>query len=302
MKHLYIIGNGFDIFTGLRTRYVDFRYWLQYTYPFIYENMNAAYEMEGEWWHNFEIQLGKLDVKQYVKKFAPPEKTVEEIQKEIEEKRAFIEKYNIPPDLHRGSPCANRLRGLLDVLQYCFKRWIEDSTSVINNPKYTHIERNDSFFINFNYTDVLQWLYGIKDEQILYIHGRASKHEHLVFGHNSHHLGGMMGFDEEQTLFELDKYEKNPFVYISKHDELPIVLSDVENVHVYGFSISEVDEDYLDWIEKHTPQDCKWEFSWYSEEDIERIERFVLDHWTLKDRYSLMQLQELSSEEIRRDS
>ncbi len=111
-----------------------------------------------------------------------------------------------------------------------------------------------------------------------------------------------MGFDEEQTLFELDKYEKNPFVYISKHDELPIVLSDVENVHVYGFSISEVDEDYLEWIEKHTPQDCKWEFSWYSEEDIERIERFVLDHWTLKDRYSLMQLQEISSEEIRRDS
>ena len=83
MKHLYIIGNGFDIFTGLRTRYVDFRHWLQYTYPFIYENMYSAYEMEGEWWHNFEIQLGKLDVTRYVKKFAAPKKTEEEIRKRL---------------------------------------------------------------------------------------------------------------------------------------------------------------------------------------------------------------------------
>ena len=29
MKHLYIIGNGFDIYTGLATRYSDFRLWLE---------------------------------------------------------------------------------------------------------------------------------------------------------------------------------------------------------------------------------------------------------------------------------
>ncbi len=49
MKHIYVIGNGFDIFSGLKTRYVDFRYWLQYTYPFVYEDMNAAYEIEDEY-------------------------------------------------------------------------------------------------------------------------------------------------------------------------------------------------------------------------------------------------------------
>ena len=35
MKHLYIIGNGFDIYTGLATRYADFRLWLENNYPFI---------------------------------------------------------------------------------------------------------------------------------------------------------------------------------------------------------------------------------------------------------------------------
>lgn len=297
VKHLYIIGNGFDLFTGLRTRYVDFRHWLQCTYPFIYENMCEAYEMDGEWWHDFEIQVGRLDVKRYVKKFTPPEKPMEEIWKEVAERRAFEEKYNLPPSLHHDSECARRLRGLLDVLQYCFEKWIEYETREINNPKYTHLERNDSYFINFNYTDVLQWLYHIKDEQVLYIHGRASKHEHLVFGHNSTHMGGMIGQDEEQTNFELDKYNKNPYVYIFKHDELPEILSNVEYVHVYGFSISEVDEDYLDWIEMHTPSDSKWEFSWHSEEDKLRIDRFILNHWSLKNRYSLMQLQEIPREE-----
>lgn len=156
MKHLYIIGNGFDIFSGLRTKYVDFRHWLQYTYPFIYENMSEAYETDGEWWHNFEIQLGKLDVPRYVRKFTPPEKPFEEIMKEIEERRAFEEKYDLLPDLHHDSDCARRLRGLLDVLQYCFERWVEDTTKMVTNPKYTHIEKHDSYFINFNYTDVLQ--------------------------------------------------------------------------------------------------------------------------------------------------
>lgn len=293
MKHLYIIGNGFDIFSGLKTRYVDFRHWLQYSYPFIYENMCDAYEMDGEWWHNFEIQLGKLDVKRYVKKFTPPEKPFEEIMKEIEERRAFEEKYNLPPDLHHDSDCARRLRGLLDVLQYCFEKWVEHTYRMIDNPKYTHIEIHDSFFINFNYTDVLQWFYGIKDEQILFIHGRATKHERLIFGHNQHHFGdGMVSQDEQQTNFELDRYNKNPYKYIFKHDNLPQILNDVEFVHIYGFSISEVDVDYLDWIEKHTPQNSLWEFSWYSEDDKKRIDWFVLNHWQLKNRHKLMQLQE----------
>lgn len=74
MKHLYIIGNGFDIHTGLRTRYVDFRLWLENNYPFIFENMQATYDMDVEWWNDFEVQLGKLDIKKYIKKFTPQEK------------------------------------------------------------------------------------------------------------------------------------------------------------------------------------------------------------------------------------
>ena len=69
MKHLYIIGNGFDIFTGIKSSYADFKKWLQRKYPFIYENLCDTYEIEGEWWNDFEINLGKLDIFSYIDKF-----------------------------------------------------------------------------------------------------------------------------------------------------------------------------------------------------------------------------------------
>lgn len=293
MKYLYIIGNGFDIFTGLKTRYVDFRRWLENNYPFIYEDMQSAYDMDVEWWNDFEVQLGKLDVRAYVLKFTPPEKPIAEILNAIEKRNAFEKKYDLPPNLHHDSACARRLRGLLDVLQYCFEKWVENCQKKLTDSKYVHLEKVDSFFINFNYTDVLQWLYKIPEEQVLHIHGRASKYEHLIFGHSSF-LRGSGSVDEDQVCFELSRYEKNPYEYIYKHDELPNILKDVEQVHIYGFSFSPVDENYMDWIYQHVPKESQWEVSWYSDIDKERIDRFVLNHWGLNDRIKFIKLEEIA--------
>lgn len=296
MKHLYIIGNGFDLFTGLRTSYADFKRWLEVNYVFVYENMIAAYSMEGEWWNDFETQLGQLDIENYVRRFAKPEKPVTEIIADLETRKQ--QEQNTPEfsNLYSESPCANRLRGLLDILQFCFERWVVDCQSVITNPKYINIEKNDSVFINFNYTDVLEWFYEIPEERVLHIHGRASRHERLVIGHNQSFVGNMYdgpNHDIERTCFELSIYEKNPYEHIFKHDKLPEILSDVKEIHVYGLSISPVDEGYLDWIEQHTPQDCKWEFSWHKDKDLERIDKFVLNHWRIKDRHTTMQLKQV---------
>lgn len=299
MKHLYIIGNGFDIFTGLHTSYSNFKQWLQHKYIFVYENLKAAYNMDGEWWNNFEVNLGELDIHQYVRNFTPPEKSAEEIIKQIEERNNHLNSTSLVPDLHIESTCASRLRGLLDILQYCFERWVADCQSMITAPQYTNIEKDDSYFINFNYTDTIEWLYKIQDDRVLHIHGRASKHDKLIFGHNKYIHGGMFdGVDVDQTCLELSEYQKNPYEYIFKHNELPEILSNVEFVHVYGLSLSPVDENYLDWIEENTPQDCKWEFCWFSEQDKQRIGKFVLDHWRIKDRYQLIQLQPINKYEI----
>lgn len=208
---LYIIGNGFDIHTGLATRYVDFQLWLENNYPFIYENMQAVYDIDAEWWNDFEVQLGNLDINKFVSKFTPPAKPIDEIIAEAKRKRDFEERYNIPPSLHFDSYCAKRLKGLLDVLQYCFEKWVDNCQRSITDPKYIYIEKEDSFFINFNYTDVIEILYKIPEERVLHIHGRSSKHERLIYGHNKFLYGSSMSYDDEQVSFELNKMNVRMF-------------------------------------------------------------------------------------------
>ena len=293
MKHLYVIGNGFDLFTGLKTSYSHFKEWLFQNYIFEFENLKTAYDMEGEWWYNFEENLGKLDIYGYVRKFSPPEKPIEAVIENIAQRKEK-KKDNLPTNFYVETPCADRLRGLLDILQYCFENWVKDCQRCITNPKYIHIEKDNSFFINFNYTDVLEWLYQIPEERVLHIHGRASNHDKLIFGHNSHPFEGMLdGPDVDKTCFELCRYEKNPYQYIFKHYNLIGILKNIEIVHIYGFSISEVDEDYLDWIFWNTSSSCLWEFSWFNEKDKERINKFILNHWGIKDRVRLIRLEEL---------
>lgn len=297
MKHLYIIGNGFDIFTGLNTRYRDFRDWLERNYPFLYENMSAAYEMDGEWWNDFETELGQLNIRKYVKRFSPPPKTMDEIVEAIKNRK--LQDNNHPSCFLPETPCARRLKGLLDILQYCFEKWINDCQSVMVNPNYTRIEKENSYFISFNYTDVLESLYEIPDERVLHIHGRASTHDHLVFGHGNHLYEDITSTpDEEQTCFELNLYEKNPYRYIYAHKELPVILCDTEFVHIYGFSFAPVDEDYLDWIAMKVPNTSRWEVSWYSDMDKQRINKFILNHDSLKSRVSLIQLKKIEQDEI----
>ena len=97
--------------------------------------------------------------------------------------------------------------------------------------------------------------------------------------------------------FELGKYQKNPFEHIFKHEELKEVVKDVEYVHIYGFSFSTIDEDYIDWVFKNVSNRSKWEISWFSEEDKSRIDGFVLEHWELKDRLKIIRLEEVAQNE-----
>ncbi|WP_205410611.1 AbiH family protein, partial [Bacteroides ndongoniae] len=260
----------------------------------VYRMLTVVYDIDAEWWNDFEVQLGNLDINKFVSKFTPPAKPIDEIIAEAKRKREFEERYNIPPSLHLDSYCAKRLKGLLDVLQYCFEKWVDNCLRLITDPKYIHIEKEDSFFINFNYTDVLEMLYKIPEERVLHIHGRSSKHERLIYGHNKFLYGSSMSYDDEQVSFELNKYHKNPYEHIFKHQELQKILKDVEYVHIYGFSFSAVDGDYMDWFFNNVSATSQWEVSWFSNEDKNRIDKFILDHWSLKGRLKTIKLEEIT--------
>lgn len=185
MKYLYIIGNGFDIFTGLNTSYRDFRKWLEIHYPFVYEDLVSAYGIQDkDWWNDFEVSLGELNIRKYVRRFTSPERSEEEIMKAVRGRQSRNTPPNIPPSLSYDPPCADRLAGLLDVLGDCMRKWILSLSSNFG-VRYVHLEKKNSLFLSFNYTRVLELLYKIPKENILHIHGDAYHDEKLVFGHNT---------------------------------------------------------------------------------------------------------------------
>ena len=292
IKHLYIIGNGFDKFTGLKSSYVDFRWWLENNYIFVYEALTSIYDSSGEWWNDFESQLGKLDIQRYILDFTPKYDSVSDLTSRISERRRFEKDNGLPHNVLFSNPCSSRLKGLLDILQYCFEKWVQSVQKSIINPKYTYLEHDNSFFINFNYTDTLVWLYGIPEERILHIHGRASKHEHLIFGHNCHLFGTRQtGHEGEMVSEVLNSYEKNPYNNIP--NDLSEIIKNVEHIHVLGFSFSIVDNPYLEWIICNTKHTCDWEISWYSDRDKSRIKDFLMDNPRLIDRKKLIQIRDI---------
>lgn len=72
IKHLYIIGNGFDIHHGINSSYLNFRNWLEKAEPNIYSQLCDLYEISTdenkakEWWSDFENMLSEVDLNNYV--------------------------------------------------------------------------------------------------------------------------------------------------------------------------------------------------------------------------------------------
>ncbi len=294
IKHLYLIGNGFDVFTGLKTRYLDFRWWLENHYIFVYDALNDIYGSDGEWWYDFESQLGKLNIENYIADYTPRYKSIEDLSKSIKEKREFENKNSLPHNVLFSNRCSSRLEGLLDILHYCFEKWVQ-SVQKFKNWKITHLEVDNSYFINFNYTDTLEILYKIPEERVLHIHGRASKHENLIFGHNMHLFGNLKSGHEEEMVAEiLNRYEKNPFKHIP--DGLSQIIRNVCNVHVLGLSLSAVDIPYLEWVLENTPADCKWQISWYTKDDKSRYYEFLINNPRLFNRCEPIQIIEESQQ------
>lgn len=70
-KHLYIIGNGFDIHHSINSSYSNYRNWLEENEPDIYSQLCDLYGVSTdedeahEWWSDFENMLSEIDLYDY---------------------------------------------------------------------------------------------------------------------------------------------------------------------------------------------------------------------------------------------
>lgn len=251
---LVIIGNGFDLWQGLDTSFSSFqKYYLDNRkkivksikaplyevedegekitisdVELVYGDVFDPYEMDDEFWYDFESSLAVVDSEQINLYFGKGKKDLKRMRKSINN--------------------ANK------ILSIAFSNWInsiEKKGATINY----HFPK-DAFFINFNYTDTLQRLFSIESERVYHIHGNREDNI-FIFGHNLHpqtpeptlidfggRFEGLYVIDE--LLYKTDKHVRENFstflvnFYLSGGK-----IEDIKEIYVLGHSFGDVDLDYF---------------------------------------------------------
>lgn len=160
---LYIVGNGFDIHHSLLTKYVHYRDFIKKYDENLYNYFIANFGF-GEFkdndilWNNFE-EIIKYSITIPFNQNVTPS----------------AESLNIESD-----NLINQISYISNHIDSSFYKWIESVEEKLtsNFPidiNLTNITTNNSLFITFNYTDLLEKYYNIPNENVFHIHGKYSK-------------------------------------------------------------------------------------------------------------------------------
>lgn len=114
--------------------------------------------------------------------------------------------------------------------------------------------QEDDIFIIFNYTNTLEDILGVKNEdsRFYHIHGRADNPDSIVVGHNNKDKSTFTSLDNQEDYIN-EMYAslyKNPEIVIDRNKDLWEKISKLNKVDIYeyGWSCSDVDIDYIEKI------------------------------------------------------
>lgn len=272
MCKLFIIGNGFDIASGLSTRYSDFRNYMRSVYEpedeiadrmpisetvglitsydendmgkFLYHLINNTCN-DGNW-SNFEEALGNLNFR-YALKNWESFKVCDYVAKEGA--LPSVEDWEKVRDL---SGFRENLNNIIPFLNECFSGWIKSIN--INEAQKLEIFNNSidgktSKFLNFNYTSTLEYVYNIPIDKICHVH---IFNNNFIFGHGVlqnkileynncyHNISVSRIFNQITELLY-----KRTSLYLKYNSSFFERLNNITDIYSYGFSFSDVDLPYI---------------------------------------------------------
>ncbi|HEY5592415.1 MAG TPA: bacteriophage abortive infection AbiH family protein [Paludibacter sp.] len=294
-KKLYIVGNGFDLYHGIKSLYRDFRYYLEEEDPALLLMLEKYFDDESLW-SDFEETLADLDIEQI-----------------FHETRCFFVQYgddNWSDANHHDYEyeVQQRIDKITCDLKILFTKWILQLELPYDAIcKKLQLNNND-FFINFNYTDTIESLYNIPSKNILYIHNKAINIDStLILGH-SRNLKTIKSFceyinDEDTDVRDvegnkiLDSYfeltYKSTKEIIKQNILLFNSLNTIDEIIVLGHSLSEVDLPYLKKIiQKINRKTTKWKISAYNIKELTHhkhvminlgVKSSLIEYGTIKD-------------------
>lgn len=255
MGILYIIGNGFDLHFGLKTRVEDFKQCLNVRTTFDGVNALDALEYHGVNWGKYEDSLADIDIDSF-------------------------DEYLVYPD-YLSDHEYDRDGGIFEMEERVgsIKQCIAEALQMMikkANSQLTCQSKCKSFFnegdaiLSFNYTSTIEELFDVPPTiPILHIHGFCKNKTELVFGYNEEHyyLNATVSnkidrYDDEYNAYDGDFYidEQKRVVQefyqsLKKKKRLDLLVKflseiDVKEVVVLGHSMSNVDKDYMEMIDR----------------------------------------------------
>lgn len=281
-KELYLIGNGFDMHHQINSSYSQFKKWLENRDPVIYNRLFQVYELEGgELWGSLEENLGNIPIDAILDNYVYSSFLI--FFEGIDGGNGF---FNLD-DFSDGpiSEIGLTLHKLYYFFQEYFSEWIQQ----LESPDYAKrvmLNRVNSYFINFNYTTTLETVYSIPPKNIHYIHGCANLNQNLIFGHNQtpEAIKSKWNFDSmddaekellEEAVSDMSTLYKDVDSIIQNSHDIWKKLSEVNTIHIWGLSLTNVDIPYLAHIKSIIRPTTKWEFSWFSENDKRHKEEII---------------------------
>ena len=319
MKHLYFIGNGFDLHHDFKTRYTDFRDWLKGYNREAYENILNLYGVKDDksnetwdWWSYFEVHLVDMDV-------------YEDILDIVKENQIDYGAENFhEADRYDGAVEAEmKFEATMNVVLASFGEWI-DSLGKLKSQKEVDLDKNADF-ITFNYTLTLEEQYEIAKEMVHHFHGKLGEDKYIL-GHGRTYRDirdkikeneeKPIGVAEEElhdwyadqwdeayentvnaTASKFASYKKNVEMVISENEELYKKMGDLEKITIFGFSFSTIDNPYISEAIKRAKNKDTLEFvvTWHSATDLKNIDNFFTKEGIKQSQVNKIQLDTITT-------
>ena len=231
---LYIIGNGFDLHHGLKTSYTDFRNYAKkgnYLWNLLSDIYGDAI-YNDMWWRDFEEMLAQIDFPHLLKS-------------KNGEALGFMKPRNL-------------LKGSLPPL---FGSWIKKIGSTVEPDNSLGID-SDSLFFSFNYTMLLENVYGVKEDNVWHIHNSIKRPDDIIVGHDcdfrelfvrlnqfrNDHPEELIRTDiTDMIIQEVANGAKKVKVRIAQNeDRFYDQFSSIKHFVVMGFSLNDIDLPYIE--------------------------------------------------------
>ena len=264
-KTLYIIGNGFDLAHGIKSKFKHYKEYYKFS-----KDVEKGFDIEkifrnlGGDWSNIEEAIGAYDVEELKENIEPEDDEEEEFTRQDELKSSCLQYF---------------FKNTINALRILFKRWV-DNIDIRVKAKHEQYKFNkDDLFLSFNYTEVLETLYGIPIDNICYIHGRRGVDEEYIFGHNKEQPTitipkeqNYIGYVDikKEVIDTMNEFVK-PYEKCLKTLNHYIKSAKIEKVIVHGHSLGSVDMVYLEKIVEIIGPHIPWQIDYYNEDEIDKI-------------------------------